>query len=160
MQRMLLIIRANNAVVESYERMKKMKKSGTVSYSGSSSASNRKKYATGTVGTVEDEIAIVGDAPNAEMVVPPSHNGVSMALPKNTGVVPATLTKNIMDIAKFGMGGLVNQVSKAISNNDGSTVFHIGNLSLPNMDNYSSVTDFINQLSNFKNKAIQGGYKA
>lgn len=153
------IIRANNAVVESYERMKKMKKSGTVSYSGSSSSKDRKKYATGTIGTTEDEIAIVGDAPNSEMVVPPNYNGVSMALPKNTGVVPATLTENIMDIAKYGMNGLVSKVANVLSNNNDGTAIHIDKISFPNMNNNSSVTDFIQQLSNFKNKAIQTGYK-
>ena len=154
------IIRANNAVVESYERMKKMKKSGTVSYSGSSSSKDRKKYATGTIGTTEDEIAIVGDAPNSEMVVPPNYNGVSMALPKNTGVVPATLTENIMDIAKYGMNGLVSKVANVLSNSNDGTAIHIDKISFPNMNNNSSVTDFIQQLSNFKNKAIQTGYKA
>lgn len=66
-------------------------------------------YAKGTTGTKKDQWAIT-DEPQFgdELVLVPTAAGNLSYMRKGTGVVPAALTKEIMDIANVGLDGLMN----------------------------------------------------
>lgn len=121
-------------------------------------------YATGVDKVPDDKVALVGEAPNTELVIGSKINsGKLMSLPKDTGVVNAKSTKS--------MAGLLNQLGQF-----GGSAFGAGNGTLNNNTtsndnsfnvngvtiNGANITDpqsFATALLNFKNQALQRAYK-
>ena len=110
-------------------------------------------YASGVPRIGSNEIALVGDAPNTELVVGSQINrsvGTLMNLPSGSGVVNAQSTSTLA-------GFLNGVVTPSNISNSRSTVqtFTFGNLTLPNVTDADS---FVNTLSHkFNNYAIQYG---
>lgn len=107
-----------------------------------------------------DEIAIVGDAPNQELVIGSKLNGKLMSLNKGDGVVNAESSKTL--------AGMLNQIGKY-----GASGFGSGNGTLNNNINNDSLTingvtiqgadikdpqTFVNGLLNLKAEALQRAY--
>ena len=86
-------------------------------------ASTYTKYAKGTIGTKEDQLAIT-DEPQFgdELVLVPGKDGNLSFMRKGTGVVPADLTANLMEWGQFtpdsmnlGSGINVNMINNAVN---------------------------------------------
>lgn len=121
-------------------------------------------YATGVDKVPDDKVALVGEAPNTELVIGSKINsGKLMSLPKDTGVVNAKSTKS--------MAGLLNQLGQF-----GGSAFGAGNGTLNNnttsntenftIDNVSidgsGIVDpqtFKTALMQMKNNAISRAYR-
>ena len=88
----------------------------------------------------------------AEMLIPPSLNTLAN-LPTGTGIVPHNITQNLMELGKYSLNGLKRLLGGGTSYNFSGTTF-----SFPNMTNNSSINQFIKDLSNFENSAIQSSY--
>lgn len=111
--------------------------------------------ASGDSDFADDEIALVGESPNAELVIGSRLNrsvnsGQLTRLSKGSGVVNAESTRTL--------AGLLNGISSPNSNNMNRSVqqnFNFGDISLPNVTDGDS---FVNALSRkFNNYAIQYG---
>lgn len=103
----------------------------------------------------KDEIALVGESPNAELLLGSKVNtiggGKLMHLQKGTGVVNAESTATLAGILN-GLGNPSNNIS---NNRTTQQNFTFGNISLPNVTNAES---FVETLSReFNNYAIQYG---
>ena len=81
-----------------------------------------KKHAKGITGTKRDEWAIT-DEPQFgdELVLVPGKDGNLSFMRKGTGVVPAKLTEELMELGKLGVDGLMN------ANNFGANINMISN---------------------------------
>lgn len=88
----------------------------------------------------------------AEMLIPPSLNTLAN-LPTGTGIIPHNITQNLMELGKYSLNGLKRLLGGGTSYNFSGTTF-----SFPNMTNNSSINQFIKDLSNFENSAIQSSY--
>lgn len=66
-----------------------------------------KKYAKGTTGTSRDQWALT-DELGDELVLVPGSNGNLSFMRKGTSVVPASLTKELMELGQIGVDGLMN----------------------------------------------------
>lgn len=68
-----------------------------------------RQYAKGTTGTKRDEFAIT-DEPQFgdELVLVPGKGGTLSFMRKGTGVVPADLTEELMELGQIGVDGLMN----------------------------------------------------
>jgi hypothetical protein len=103
-------------------------------------------YADGVYSTSSDKIALVGE--NKELVVGSKLNsGTVTRLASGSGVIPHNLTNTLVTMARVfnsdvGSGTTVN-------NRSTGNVFHIGNISLPQVKNGE---DFVKYLSNFNMK--------
>jgi hypothetical protein len=81
----------------------------------------------------------------SELIIPASGNLDYMQY--GTGIVPATLASNLMEIGKYNLDGLTTHVSNASnisSNKDNSTHIVIQSLSVQSND----ANDFVKQLKN------------
>lgn len=75
----------------------------------------KKKFAKGTTGTTKDEWAITDEPQYGdELVLVPNAAGNLSFMRKGTGVVPADLTKRIMEIAQMPASELGNNIIKAV----------------------------------------------
>ena len=111
--------------------------------------------ASGDASFRNDEVALVGESPNAELVLGANLNrsvnsGTLVHLAKGSGVVNAESTATL--------AGLLNSIEPQKNNSLGRSVqqvFSFSNLTLPNVTDANS---FVNALSNkFNNYAIQYG---
>lgn len=98
-------------------------------------------YAKGSPSIPSDQMALVGDAPNTEMAIPSKLNGIPMNLSKGMGIVPATLTSNLMDWGRFSPYNFKTSAtsSSAVYN------FKFDKIELPNV---SDANSFVNDLKN------------
>lgn len=108
------------------------------------------KHASGTV-RFKGGLTSINEN-GAEMLIPPSLNTLAN-LPTGTGIVPHNITQNLMELGKYSLNGLKRLLSGGTSYNFSGTTF-----SFPNMTNNSSINQFIKDLSNFENSAIQSSY--
>lgn len=113
------------------------------------------KYASGAANIRSNEIALVGESPNAELVVGSHLNrsmggGTLLNLSKGSGVVNAESTATLAGL----LNGVVTPTNVSNSRSTMQT-FTFGNLTLPNVTDAES---FVNTLSHkFNNYAIQYG---
>jgi hypothetical protein len=113
------------------------------------------KFASGTANVRSNEIALVGESPNAELVVGSHLNrsmggGTLLNLSKGSGVVNAESTATLAGL----LNGVVTPTNVSNSRSTMQT-FTFGNLTLPNVTDAES---FVNTLSHkFNNYAIQYG---
>lgn len=108
------------------------------------------KHASGTV-RFKGGLTSINEN-GTEMLIPPSLNTLAN-LPTGTGIVPHNITQNLMELGKYSLNGLKRLLSGGTSYNFSGTTF-----SFPNMTNNSSINQFIKDLSNFENSAIQSSY--
>lgn len=113
------------------------------------------KHASGAANIRSNEIALVGESPNAELVVGSHLNrsmggGTLLNLSKGSGVVNAESTATLAGL----LNGVVTPTNVSNSRSTMQT-FTFGNLTLPNVTDAES---FVNTLSHkFNNYAIQYG---
>ena len=114
---------------------------------------NVKHRASGDASFANDEIALVGESPNAELVIGSHLNrsissGKLVNLSKGSGVVNAESTSTLAGL----LNGIVTPTN--VSNSKATTQsFNFGSISLPNVTDADS---FVNTLSHkFNNYAIQ-----
>jgi len=103
----------------------------------------------------EDSVALVGESPNAELLLGSKVNtiggGKLMHLQKGTGVVNAESTSTLAGL----LNGLATPQTNVANNRTTQQNFSFGNISLPNVTNAES---FVNALSKqFNSYAIQYG---
>lgn len=120
-----------------------------------------KRYATGVSNVNSDQIALIGDNPNAELVIGSKLNGNFTSISKGSGVVNATSTKTLAGIINqlgnyaqsgFGSG---NGILTSSTNND---IISINNVVIEG-SNITDINSFKNALFNLKSEAIQRAYK-
>jgi len=88
-----------------------------------------------------------------ELIIPPQGN--MQYLQKGTGVIPKTLTENLMEIGQLGLSGLKNFMGSG-----GSTDNSINIQSLTvRADNPTQLFNELKSLNNFKNLATQSAYE-
>lgn len=110
-------------------------------------------FATGTPSIKSNQLALVGDAPNRELVIGSKLNGQLMNLSKGDGVVNARSTRTL--------AGILNNLSRInntnlipnLSTTNGQCI-NIQNITLPQVKNGQ---DFVNYLKNFKDDLIRRG---
>lgn len=127
-------------------------------------------YAKGTTATKKDQWAIDSEPQfGDELVLVPTSAGNLSYMRKGTGVVPATLTKEIMDIANVGLDGLmnankfgtnINMISNAINkpelNLSFDSLVHVDNCSQDTLKDLEKMVDTkINQFSRNLNYALK-----
>ena len=104
-------------------------------------------YASGTEGTTDDNIALVGEE-GAELRL----------LPKGSGVVPNPETQTLMKFAQ-NPASFINSLStpdvSSLYNNGYSEIFNISGITV----NANNAEEFINSFRTLKNKAIQKASK-
>ena len=128
---------------------------GSAPSGGSGKSATVTKFASGTASVRSNEIALVGESPNAELVVGSHLNrsmggGTLMNLSKGSGVVNAESTATLAGL----LNGVVTPTNVSNSRSTMQT-FTFGNLTLPNVTDAES---FVNTLSHkFNNYAIQYG---
>ena len=103
----------------------------------------------------EDSVALVGESPNAELLLGSKVNAIGggklMHLQKGTGVVNAESTSTLAGL----LNGLATPQTNVANNRTTQQNFSFGNISLPNVTNAES---FVNALSKqFNSYAIQYG---
>ena len=113
-------------------------------------------YAKGSNYIDSDQMAIVGDAPNSELVIGSSLNsGVPVGLQKGSGVLNATATSALMNFAdKLRVKG-VDAVANDFGENHGENItMDIANVAV----NANNANEFIDSMREFKNSVIQRTY--
>lgn len=110
------------------------------------------KYARGATNIATGHIGVVNDGGD-ELIVPPSmNNGNAQYLQKGTGIVPKSMTENLMEIGKYNLP----QLSKMLNGKStGDTIIQVDKMEFPNMTDKSGVMEFIDELKHFKLDAIQ-----
>ena len=107
-----------------------------------------------------DEIAIVGDAPNQELVIGSKLNGKIMSLNKGDGVVNAesskTLAGMLNQIGKYGASGF-GSGNGTLNNNVSNESLTINGVTIQGADIKDPQT-FVNGLLNLKAEALQRAY--
>lgn len=110
-------------------------------------------FATGTPSIKSNQLALVGDAPNRELVIGSKLNGQLMNLSKGDGVVNARSTRTL--------AGILNNLSRINNTNlipnlsaTNGQCINIQNITLPQVKNGQ---DFVNYLKNFKDDLIRRG---
>ena len=103
----------------------------------------------------KDEVALVGESPNAELLLGSNINtiggGKLKHLQKGTGIVNAESTSTLAGL----LNGLAEPQTNVANNRSTLQNFNFGNISLPNVTNADS---FVNTLSKqFNNYSIQYG---
>ena len=111
--------------------------------------------ASGDASFGKDEVALVGESPNAELLLGSHVNTVGggklMHLQKGTGIVNAESTQTLAGI----LNGLSTPSTNVANNRSTQQNFSFGTISLPNVTDADS---FVNTLSHkFNNYAIQYG---
>lgn len=114
-------------------------------------------YASGTSSVKEDEVAIVGDAPNSELVIGSKLNGTPINLQKGSGVVNAKSTKTIAGLLNNLSNLSANNISSNLTNNNQQSVI-IENVTV-NGAKIHDVNSFVNELQNIKGLALQRAYR-
>ncbi|MEG1044562.1 MAG: phage tail tape measure protein [Oscillospiraceae bacterium] len=112
-------------------------------------------YANGINNVPHNQIAMVGDRANAELVIPSAINGIPTALEKGSGVIPSTLSENIIEISKYGLKGLVNNIISNLGGG-GATEYNY-NFDKLVLNGVQDPMGLINALKNFKPMAVQAG---
>lgn len=121
-------------------------------------ATNRTNaYASGTPSVKENEVAIVGDAPNSELVIGSKLNGTPINLQKGTGVVNAKSTKTIAGLLNNLSNLSANNISSSLTNNNQQSVI-IENVTIDGAKIHD-VNSFVNELQNIKGIALQRAYR-
>lgn len=121
-------------------------------------ATNRANaYASGTPNVKEDEVAIVGDAPNSELVIGSKLNGTPINLQKGSGVVNAKSTKTIAGLLNNLSNLSANNISSSLTNNNQQSVI-IENVTIDGAKIHD-VNSFVNELQNIKGIALQRAYR-
>lgn len=121
-------------------------------------ATNRTNaYASGTPNVKEDEVAIVGDAPNSELVIGSKLNGTPINLQKGSGVVNAKSTKTIAGLLNNLSNLSANNISSSLTNNNQQSVI-IENVTIDGAKIHD-VNSFVNELQNIKGIALQRAYR-
>lgn len=121
-------------------------------------------YATGISSIPSNQIAVVGEDPNKELVIGSQiNNGVSMSLPKGSGVVNAKSTNTL--------AGILNHLANYSASNFGSGVGVLNSNSNSNTQNFvienvtidgANITDmesFKSSLRAMTSEAIQRAYR-
>ena len=113
-------------------------------------------YAKGSDYIDSDQMAVVGDAPNSELVIGSSLNsGVPVGLQKGSGVLNATATSALMSFADKLRAKGVDAVANDFGENRGENItMDIANVAV-NADN---ANEFIDSMKEFKNSVIQRTY--
>jgi hypothetical protein len=113
-------------------------------------------YAKGSNYIDSDQMAIVGDAPNSELVIGSSLNsGVPVGLQKGSGVLNATATSALMNFADKIRAKGVDAVANNFGENRGENItMDIANVSV----NADDANEFIDSMREFKNSVIQRTY--
>ena len=111
--------------------------------------------ASGDASFGKDDVALVGESPNAELLLGSNVNtiggGKLMHLQKGTGVVNAESTQTLAGL----LNGLATPQTNVANNRSTQQNFSFGTISLPNVTDADS---FVNTLSHkFNNYAIQYG---
>ena len=114
-------------------------------------------YASGASSVKEDEVAIVGDAPNSELVIGSKLNGTPINLQKGSGVVNAKSTKTIAGLLNNLSNLSANNISSNLTNNNQQSVI-IENVTV-NGAKIHDVNSFVNELQNIKGLALQRAYR-
>lgn len=114
-----------------------------------------KTRASGDASFGKDSVALVGESPNAELLLGSNVNtiggGKLMHLQKGTGVVNAESTQTLAGL----LNGLATPKTNVANNRSTQQNFSFGTISLPNVTDADS---FVNTLSHkFNNYAIQYG---
>lgn len=121
-------------------------------------ATNRTNaYASGTPSVKENEVAIVGDAPNSELVIGSKLNGTPINLQKGSGVVNAKSTKTIAGLLNNLSNLSSNNISSNLTNNNQQSVI-IENVTIDGAKIHD-VNSFVNELQNIKGIALQRAYR-
>lgn len=121
-------------------------------------ATNRTNaYASGTSSVKENEVAIVGDAPNSELVIGSKLNGTPINLQKGSGVVNAKSTKTIAGLLNNLSNLSANNISSSLTNNNQQSVI-IENVTIDGAKIHD-VNSFVNELQNIKGVALQRAYR-
>lgn len=156
---------AKNDIVEQAEALKKAEEEAEKrrqrALSATKSAISAYAHASGISSIKDDEIALVGDAPNKELVIGSKLNGQLMNLSKGTGVVNADSTRTVAGLLNSlgKSSALASNTNYTTNNNSTNTTqqFSFGNISLPNVTDANS---FVNELANnFKEYAVQNSHK-
>lgn len=121
-------------------------------------ATNRTNaYASGASSVKENEVAIVGDAPNSELVIGSKLNGTPINLQKGSGVVNAKSTKTIAGLLNNLSNLSANNISSNLTNNNQQSVI-IENVTIDGAKIHD-VNSFVNELQNIKGIALQRAYR-
>lgn len=111
-------------------------------------------YKDGTTSVPFNQYAGYDEA-GEELIIPPSTNmGKAGVMAKGTGIVPHTLTENLMDIGRYSMSQLKTAFGTSKIQTS-QTINQFDKIVLPNVTDGQS---FIKELSNFRNLAIQSAY--
>lgn len=137
--------------------IKKKKKA----YSAGSTSGVVFSHASGISSIKSDEFALVGDAPNKELVVGSKLNGQLMNLTKGSGVVNASATRTLAGLLNsLGKSSALTSGTNYTANNNSTNTtqnFEFGNISLPNVKDANS---FVSELANnFKEYAVQNSHR-
>lgn len=107
-------------------------------------------YASGTSGLSDGQFARINEN-GSELIVPSGLN----YLAKGTGIVPHTLTDNLMALGQMGVSGIKDYIAaKSTESNN----FNFDSLVLPNVNNADEFISELKNLKNFKNMALQKTY--
>lgn len=78
--------------------------------------------------------------------------GTELMVGRGNGVIPHNLTENLMKLGQFSPSELVNSMRGVVADRNQTVVQQFGDISLPNVSNASQ---FVEQLKQFKNYAVQ-----
>ena len=113
----------------------------------------KKKYAKGTLGTKKDEWAIDSEPQHGDELVVVPNKGVLSYMRKGTSVIPAKLTKNLMEWGKLNpndknSSGNVNLISNNVSKSEVKLNLGIDGLTGGNLLGLGKdITDYIEDLT-------------
>ena len=119
---------------------------GSLSVTTKSGNTYAGKYASGTL-SANPGMANV-DEHGSELILRNPPSGRMTYMEKGDGVVPANLTKNLMEWGKFSPASFTSKAS----NGGSSIVYQIDNLTLPSV---TSAEDLISGLNSLKTRAMQ-----
>lgn len=103
-----------------------------------------KKNASGTSSLPSSSLSQVNEMGD-ELIIPPVTKGDIGYFQKGTGIIPANLTKNLMDIGRYGLQGLKSYITTSkTGNTDNSTNLSIASVNVTT----NNANDFVRQLKN------------
>lgn len=115
------------------------------------------RYATGVSEVPSDQFAMVGDAPNKELVIGNKVNGKFSYLKKGDGVVNSKSTNTLAGMLnKLGEMGS-SQIPNLLNNSGGTVNNYYDKLILPNVTDANS---FVETMANYKRYAIQTAFSS
>ena len=121
----------------------------------SSATGYYKRYASGVASVKGNQVALVGEAPNQELVFGSQANGVMTSLDNGAGVVNAQSTKTLAGIINQLSNYRGGSLSTINNNNSQASNISIGNINLPNVTDGQSFVDY---LQNFSLDMLQRAY--